>query len=88
MSETECVCGAPEPCTHRCEKHDRVLHGYPCAVCEREWEAANPRTAAAISKLAAGKGSSAAVSAARRADQAAQPATPAQPTPGAAESEA
>lgn len=76
----ECVCGAPEPCTGRCEKHDRVLHGYPCGGCSAEWETAHPRTAAAIAKFASGKGNKAAVDAARRADTAAlaaaAPATP------------
>jgi hypothetical protein len=67
---TPCVCGADEPCTGRCEKHDRDLHGYPCGPCGIEWEQANPRTAVAISRFAAGKGSAAAVSAARRADEA------------------
>ena len=62
----ECVCGAPEPCIGRCEKHDRALHGYPCAPCEHEWEAAHPHTAAAIAKIAAGKGAN--LAAARRAD--------------------
>jgi len=69
---SECICGAPEPCVYRCEKHARLLHGYPCGPCGHEWEAANPRTAAAISKFAAGRGSAANVSAARKADEAAR----------------
>lgn len=62
---TACVCGADEPCVGRCERHDRVLHGYPCAACGHEWEAAHPRTSAAILK------GPAAFKAAKRADLAA-----------------
>jgi hypothetical protein len=72
----ECVCGADSPCEGRCEKHGRALHGYPCIVCERDWEAAHPKTAAAISAFAAGKGSAARVAAARKADPACTPADP------------
>jgi len=45
-----CICGADEQCTGRCARHDRDLHGYPCAACQEEWRAAHPRTAAAIFK--------------------------------------
>ena len=65
---TECICGAPEPCEFTCGKHDRILHGWPCGDCQREWEEANPNTAAAISAFAAGKGSTAAIARARRLD--------------------
>lgn len=64
-----CVCGADTPCEHRCPKHDRILHGYPCGPCQREWERANPKTAAAIERIAAGKGSLAGLKAARAADR-------------------
>ncbi len=75
MAETECICGAVPPCDVACAKHGGILHGYPCRACEREWEAANPRTAAAISRFASGKGgSAAAVAQARRADAASRPA--------------
>lgn len=46
----ECICGADEPCTIRCEKHDRDLHGYPCIECQREWREANPERAAAVDR--------------------------------------
>lgn len=68
----DCICGADEPCTGRCEKHDRDLHGYPCVECGREWEVANPATSQAISNLAAGRGSLGAISVARRVDAAAR----------------
>jgi actin-like ATPase involved in cell morphogenesis len=63
-----CDCGQEEPCDVTCIKHERVLHGYPCGACEAEWRAVNPKTAEAISRLASGKGSVAAVNAARKAD--------------------
>lgn len=66
---TSCICGADEPCTGKCKKHDRVLHGYPCNECQAEWEQANPRTAKAIGDFAEGKGSAATVAKARKADQ-------------------
>lgn len=47
-----CICGADVPCMFKCLKHDRVLHGYPCGECEREWEESHPLTAAAISMMA------------------------------------
>lgn len=50
---TECVCGADEVCTSYCDKHDRDLHGYPCAECQREWREANPESAAKVDRLVA-----------------------------------
>lgn len=67
---SECICGEAVPCDLTCPKHGGVLHGYPCGACGREWEVANPRTHAAIARIAAGKGSQAAFVAAKRADAA------------------
>jgi hypothetical protein len=66
-----CVCGADEPCTARCDRHQRDLHGYPCGECSAEWAEAHPRTSTAISNVASGKGSPGAYKAAKRADAAA-----------------
>jgi hypothetical protein len=63
-----CVCGADRPCNDLCEKHDRVRHGYPCGDCDREWQEANPKTAAAGAKFAAGKGTLAAIERAKTED--------------------
>jgi len=60
------ICERPD----RCVKHDRALHGYPCDACMDEWRQANPRTAAAIAKFAAGGSSVAKYKAAQKADAA------------------
>lgn len=49
----KCVCGADETCTGFCVKHDRALHGWPCAECHREWAEANPETVKKIERLVA-----------------------------------
>lgn len=64
MSGNLFICGMPD----RCVKHDRPLHGYPCYACQTEWEQANPRTVAAITAFANGKGSVARYRAAQKAD--------------------
>jgi hypothetical protein len=61
------ICGTPD----RCEKHGYELHGYPCHDCHLEWERAYPRTAAAITEFAGGRGSVAKIRRAEKADQAA-----------------
>lgn len=68
MSGQTFLCSTPD----RCEKHGKELHGYPCWDCQQEWRKANPRTAGAITKFAARRGSARAVQVARAADQAAR----------------
>lgn len=46
-----CVCGADEPCSSYCGRHNRALHGYPCDECQREWREANPDKVAQIERL-------------------------------------
>lgn len=49
----KCVCGADEPCTGFCAKHNRALHGWPCIECQREWAEANPEKVKKIERLVA-----------------------------------
>ncbi len=48
---SECICGAPDSCEGRCERHGRDLHGYPCCECQREWRESHPAEAAQIDRL-------------------------------------
>lgn len=65
MSSAVYICGVAD----RCDKHNRVLHDYPCNLCHEQWQARHPNTVEAIARFAAGKGSLAAIRKAKEQDQ-------------------
>jgi hypothetical protein len=67
VSGTVYLCGGD---AEECPRHGRFL--YFCSPCHDEWKAANPLTTAAIGEYARGKGTVAAVNAAKAKDRAAR----------------